>query len=152
MSKQNSVNIFTNLIWRFLEKCGAQAVTFIVSIILARLLEPEVYGTVALVMVLISIMQVFVDSGLGTALVQKKDSDSIDFSTVFYFNVIMCLLIYALIYITAPYISLFYKNPCGRFGGQRLANCGVDNSAYVLRNNFIKNLLGITAIHRIGGG
>ncbi|NLC92036.1 MAG: oligosaccharide flippase family protein, partial [Treponema sp.] len=68
--------IFTNMIWRFLERTGAQVVVLIVSIVLARLLSPEDYGTVALVSVFISIMNVFVDSGLGTALVQKKNADN----------------------------------------------------------------------------
>ena len=61
-----------NFIWRFAERCGAQLVTFIVSIVLARLLAPEDYGTIALVTVFTTILQVFVDSGLGTALIQKK--------------------------------------------------------------------------------
>ena len=70
--KTNDTKVFSNLIWRFGQVFGAQAVSFIVSIILARILDPAVYGTVALVTVFVSILQVFVDSGLGTALVQKK--------------------------------------------------------------------------------
>lgn len=61
-----------NFIWRFAERCGAQLVTFIVSIVLARILSPDDYGTVALVTVFTTILQVFVDSGLGVALIQKK--------------------------------------------------------------------------------
>lgn len=63
---------FFNFIWRFLERFGAQLVTFIVSIVLARILDPEVYGTIALVTVITTILQVFVDSGLGNALIQKR--------------------------------------------------------------------------------
>ena len=76
----NSTSFMSNLIWRFMERCGAQLVTFIVSIVLARILDPVVYGTVALVTVIITIFQVFVDSGLGNALIQKKNADSTDFS------------------------------------------------------------------------
>ena len=83
-----------NFIWRFAERCGAQGVSFIVSIVLARLLEPSVYGTIALVTVFTTILQVFVDSGLGTALIQKKDADDLDFSSVFYFNFTVCLVLY----------------------------------------------------------
>lgn len=68
-----------NLIWSFAELCGAQIVAFIVSVILARILDPNDYGTVALLTVFIMIMQIFVDSGLGSALIQKKDADDIDF-------------------------------------------------------------------------
>lgn len=67
-----SKSAITNFMWRFSERCGAQLVSFIVSIVLARILEPEDYGTIALVMVFTAILQVFVDSGLGTALIQKK--------------------------------------------------------------------------------
>ena len=58
-----------------MERVGAQGVSFIVSIVLARLLDPSVYGTIALVTVFTTIMQVFVDSGMGNALIQKKDAD-----------------------------------------------------------------------------
>ena len=71
--------VFTNFFWKFLERCGSQGVTFIVSIVLARLLAPEVYGTIALVTVFTTLLQVFVNSGLGNALIQKKDSDDLDF-------------------------------------------------------------------------
>lgn len=103
--------VFSNFIWRFLERCGAQGVTFIVSIVLARLLDPSVYGTVALITVFTSILQVFVDSGLGNALIQKKDADDLDFSTVFYFNLIVCSALYLLMFFTAPLIAAFYKMP-----------------------------------------
>ena len=64
-----------NFFWRFLERCGAQLVAFIVSLILSRILEPRLYGTVALISAITTILSVFIDSGLGTALIQKKDSD-----------------------------------------------------------------------------
>lgn len=106
----DSKKVFNNFIWRFLERCGAQGVAFVVSIVLARLLDPTVYGTVALITVFTTIMQVFVDSGLGTALIQKKDADDTDFSTVFYFNLGMCILLYAIMFFAAPYIAAFYEN------------------------------------------
>ena len=102
----DSKKVFNNFIWRFLERCGAQGVAFVVSIVLARLLDPTVYGTVALITVFTTIMQVFVDSGLGTALIQKKDADDTDFSTVFYFNLGMCILLYAIMFFAAPYICV----------------------------------------------
>lgn len=103
--------IITNFMWRFGERCGAQIVTFVVSIVLARLLDPTVYGTVALVTVFTTILQVFVDSGLGTALIQKKEADDLDFSSVFYFNFVVCLILYLGMFIAAPYIARFYKEP-----------------------------------------
>ena len=103
--------VFTNLIWRFMERCGAQLVSFVVSVVLARLLEPELYGTIALVTVITSILNVFVDSGMANALIQKKDSDELDFSSVFYFNVCFCLVLYAGLFFAAPLISRLYKMP-----------------------------------------
>ena len=105
----NKKKVLSNFFWRFFERCGNQIVGIIVSIILARLLEPSHYGAIALVTVFTSLMQVFVDSGLGSALIQKKDADNLDYSTVFYFNIIFGVIIYSLMFFAAPYISSFYK-------------------------------------------
>lgn len=103
-------NVINNFFWRFAERCGAQFITLIVSIVLARILTPGDFGTVSLVMVFTTIMQVFVDSGLGTALIQKKDADDLDFSSVFYFNFVVCLILYAGMFIAAPYIARYYSD------------------------------------------
>lgn len=103
--------VFSGFIWRFAERCGAQLVQFIVSVILARILEPEAYGTIALITVFITILQVFVDSGLGNALIQKKDADDIDFSTVFYTNICFCFTLYIGMFFAADLIASFYKDP-----------------------------------------
>lgn len=110
MWKGNGITVISNLLWRFAERSGAQIVTFIVSIILARLLEPEAYGTISLITVFTTILQVFVDSGLGNALIQKKNTDDLDFSSVFYINIGFCLILYALIFICAPFIANFYDD------------------------------------------
>lgn len=102
--------VIQNLFWRFAERSGAQLVSFIVSIVLARILVPKDYGTIALVTVFTAILQVFVDSGLGTALIQKKDADDLDFSSVFYFNLCVCIILYVGMFIAAPYIALFYED------------------------------------------
>lgn len=102
--------VVSNLIWRFAERCGAQGVTFVVSIVLARMLSPEDYGLIAMVMVITSILNVFVDSGMASALIQKKDTDDVDFSSVFYFNIVFCLLIYAGLFATSPFIAKLYNS------------------------------------------
>lgn len=139
-----NTKILFNFLWKFAERCGSQIISFIVVIALARVLKPEDYGSVALITVFISILQVFVDSGLGTALVQKKDADDIDFSSVFYFNIVICLLIYLLVYFGAPYISEFYNlsnlSTVIRVLGLRIIISGVRNiqQAYVSRNMMFK--------------
>ena len=111
MSSASRKKVSSNMVWRLLERCGAQGVSFIVSIVLARLLDPSVYGTIALVLVFTTILQVFVDSGLGNALIQKKDADDLDFSSVFYFNIVFCLVLYLGIFAFAPVIANFYSDP-----------------------------------------
>ncbi|MEE3495159.1 MAG: lipopolysaccharide biosynthesis protein [Butyrivibrio sp.] len=109
MSTGNKKKVITNFIWRFLERIGAQGVSFIVSIVLGRILDMEVYGTVALIVVITAILQVLVDSGLGNALIQKKDADHLDFSSVFYFNICACAILYMIMFFAAPFIAAFYK-------------------------------------------
>lgn len=100
--------IFSGLFWKFSERIMAQLVTFAVSIVLARLLAPSDYGIIALVMVFIAIANVFVTNGLGSALIQKKDADNIDFSSVLYFNIGTALVIYLFLFLLAPFIANFY--------------------------------------------
>lgn len=133
-----------NFIWRFAERCGAQLVTFIVSIVLARLLAPEDYGTIALVTVFTTILQVFVDSGLGTALIQKKDADDLDFSSVFYFNFFVCIVLYIGMFLAAPIIAGFYGDssliPIIRVISLTIVISGVKGiqQSYVSRNMLFK--------------
>ncbi len=103
-------NVIYGLLWKFLEKTVGQVVTFIVSIILARLLAPEEYGLIAMVSVFIEIANVFVSTGLSTSLIQKKDADELDFNSNFYLNMALSLFLYFLLYIFAPAIAKFYKN------------------------------------------
>ena len=118
--------------------------TFIVSIVLARILTPEDYGVVALVTVFTSILQVFVDSGLGTALIQKKNADDLDFSSVFYFNFVVCIVLYIIMFFTAPFISVFYNDSSltsiVRVASLTIVISGVKGiqQAYVSRNMLFK--------------
>lgn len=150
--------VFSNMIWRFLERCGAQGVAFIVSIVLARLLDPNLYGVIALVTVFTSILQVFVDSGMGNALIQKKDADDLDFSSVFYFNVVACLILYAIMFFAAPFIAGFYSipelTPIIRVLSITLVISGVKNvqQAYVSRNLMFKKFFFATLGGTIGAG
>ena len=141
---QRTGNVISNFIWRFAERCGAQLVTFIVSIVLARILAPEDHGTIALVTVFTTILQVFVDSGLGTALIQKKNADDLDFSSVFYFNFVVCLVLYAAMFMAAPVIAKFYGDvtltPIIRVISLTIVISGVKGiqQAYVSKNMLFK--------------
>ena len=86
----------SGIIWKFLERFCAQGVSFIVSIILARILVPEDFGNVAMIFIFIALADVFINSGFATALIQKKDADDLDYSTMFYSSLISSILIYLL--------------------------------------------------------
>ncbi len=144
--------VVSGFFWRFLERFGAYAVSFVVSVILARILNPEAYGTIALVMVFMNILQVFVDTGLGRALIQKKEADDVDFSSVFYFNMAMCLLLYCGIFVSAPVIAHFFNNIelkiVIRVLGFTLIISGLKNvqQAYVSREMLFKRFFYATLI------
>ncbi len=146
----------SNFLWKFAERCGAQGVSFVVSIVLARLLEPEAYGTIALVTVFTALLNVFVDSGLGTALIQKKDADDLDFSSVFYFNIAMCLLLYGIMFLGAPLIARFYEDasliPLIRVLSLTLVVSGVRSiqNAYVSKHMLFKKFFCCTLGGTIG--
>lgn len=130
----------SGLMWSFLEKFGAQCVTLVVSIVLARLLEPDVFGMIGIVTVFMAVLNVFVDSGLGNALIQKKDADAVDFSSVFFFNILMCTALYLLLFLTAPLVAKFFKlpelSPVIRVMGLTLIFSGINNvqKAFVARH------------------
>lgn len=130
--------------WRFSERIVAQSISLIVSIVLARLLLPEDYGAVALVMVFITIADVFVNNGLGNALIQKMDADDIDFSSVFYINIIIGIVLYLVLFLIAPLVAEFYHMPVLQPGLRVLAiripiaSINSVQQAYVSRNMLFK--------------
>jgi len=99
------------IFWSSIERFSAQGVQFVLGIILARLLTPSDYGLVGMIAIFIAISQAFVLSGFGTALVQKIDRDEKDFSTTFYYNLVVSIFFYAILFFSAPYIANFYNEP-----------------------------------------
>ena len=142
MEKTSSKAVLSNLIWRFLERFGAELVQFVVSIVLARILEPTHYGTVALMNVFIVILTVFVKDGFNAALIQKKNADDLDFSTVFYAQAVLCLVMYTGLFFAAPLIASFYDDlamtPMIRVLGLTLIIGGVKNVQIVGQDNVFK--------------
>lgn len=161
MSKSIQSEVVGGLIWRFAERICAQGISLVVSIVLARLLAPDDYGAISMVMVFIAVANVFVDSGFSSALVQKKNADSIDFSTVFYFNMIFSVVLFLLMCISAPYIANFYNmkilTPVMRVLSLQIIIAGIKSTqvAYVQRNmlfkRFFYSTLGGTLISGVVG-
>ena len=98
-------------VWTLMEKLSTQVVGFVVGMVLARLLTPNDYGTVALTGIFFAVAGVLVDGGFGNALIQKKGADDLDFNSVFYLNVTLSLFAYVAMFFAAPLIARFYDTP-----------------------------------------
>lgn len=113
MKKTNGLKgqVFSGLFWKFGERIIAQGVSFIISLVLARILMPEQYGIISLVLVFINLANVFVSDGLGESLIQKHDADDTDFSTMFFCSLGVGMILYIILFLTAPFIAKFYNDP-----------------------------------------
>ncbi len=107
----NRTRVVSNFLWRFFERIGAQMITVIVNIILARRLGPGPAGKIAIVLAITNLLKVFAESGMGTALIQKKDPDDLDFSSVFFFNLGFSTILYLGLFAFAPRIAAHYGDP-----------------------------------------
>lgn len=108
MGKKNGM--ISGLVWSYAERFLAQGITLFVSIVLARLLTPEHYGTIAIVTVFISIGDALVVGGFGNALVQKKDATNTDFNSICWVSMIIAIVLYIVLFISAPWIAEFYSD------------------------------------------
>ena len=99
------------MFWKFAERILAQLVSTIVAIELARILMPEDYAVVSIVAIFFTFCNVFISSGLNTALIQKKDSDILDYSTILYANIAISAVLYAVMFFTSPLIARIYDEP-----------------------------------------
>jgi len=99
------------LFWSFFERIGHQGIQFVISIILARLLLPEQFGLIAMLTIFIAVAQTFVDSGFGSALIQKQNTTYLDECSIFFFNIIVGFLVAGLLFLSAPWIADFYQAP-----------------------------------------
>lgn len=149
--------LFSNLSWKFAERLSAQIVTFVVSIILARILGPTEYGTISIVMIFITLANVFVTDGVSSALIQKQNVDDLDFSSVLLFNTILSCILYALLFFSAPLISNFFGEgyeilcPVIRVLGLRVILSSINSvqQAYVAKNMIFKKFFLATLLGTI---
>lgn len=99
------------IFWSAVDKFAVQIGQFVVSVVLARILVPEDFGLIGMLAIFIALSQTFIESGLGTGLIQRQDRTDIDFSTVFVFNLAVSSLFYLLLFFSAPFISNFFNQP-----------------------------------------
>lgn len=97
--------------WSFIDNIANYGVAFVVGLILARLLTPAEYGIMAMIAIFIAISNSIIDSGFSNALIRKVNIERVDYNTVFFFNLVVSVVLYVLLYATAPFISTFFKEP-----------------------------------------
>jgi len=101
----------SGLFWNMSERVGLRLVQFLPTILLARLLSPDEFGLMGMLVIFTLLAEVFLDSGFGAALIQKKDADFTDECSIFYFNIFVGMVIVALLFFAAPWIAAFYNQP-----------------------------------------
>lgn len=106
--KQKTVS---GVIWSSLQRFGTMGISFISNIVLARLLTPDDYGCIGMLMIFIALSNTFIDGGFGSALIQKKRPTSEDYSTIFYWNIFLSVVLYGVLYLCSPLIADFYELP-----------------------------------------
>lgn len=146
--------VISGLIWKFGERITAQIVTFAVSVVLARLLPTEAYGLITLVTIFITFANCIVTNGFGSSLIQKKDSDNLDFSSVLYFQLGASLILYFILFVSAPLIASFFGegyellSPVLRVLGLRIPLTAINNvqQAFVSKKMIFKKFFFSTII------
>ncbi len=158
MDEYNKHSIANNLTWKMLERGSSLVISVGITIILSRLLRPDDFGLLAMINVFVVIIQIFVTSGLGNALIQKKDVDQLDFSTMFWLNIGASLVLYLLIFVCAPYISIFYEHEeltwMLRILGLQILITSINSiqSAFIARNMLFKFYFKSTFIAKLLSG
>ena len=111
MSDGLKIKTLHGLFWSFFERIGQQGIQFIISIILARLLMPEQFGLIAMLTIFMAVAQSIIDSGFGSALIQKQNANHLDECSIFYFNILVGFIAAGTLCLAAPWIAAFYKTP-----------------------------------------
>ena len=148
----SSKTVIKSMLWKLMERFSTQIVSFVISIILARILAPSEYGIIAIILIFINFANVIIDGGLNTALIQKKDADQTDFSTIFWFCLLLSGVLYVVLFFTAPLISRFYDNeiltPVLRVLSLVLFAHSINSiqRAYVSRHMLFKKLFWVNAV------
>lgn len=102
---------FHGVLWSSVQRFGTMAITFVSNIVLARLLSLDDYGCIGMLMIFISLANTFIDGGFGSALIQKKEPSQVDYSTIFYWNITLSVVLYFVLFLSAPLIARYYRLP-----------------------------------------
>ena len=111
MSESLKQKTAKGVLWSSVEQFSVQIIQFVLGLIMARILSPHDYGLVGMILVFTSIAETFIDSGFSNALIRKQNKTEIDYSTAFYFNIVVGLVAYFILFLGAPFIARFYDEP-----------------------------------------
>lgn len=111
MSESLKGQSISGMKWSAIERFAVQGIQFVIGLILARLLTPSDYGIIGMLAIFMAISQTIIDSGFSKALIQKQDRTEVDFSTAFFFNIIVGLICYLILFLASPYIASFFNEP-----------------------------------------
>lgn len=106
---KNKESTKSAIAWSFLERFSTQIIAFFIGIVLARLLSPHDYGIIGIIAIFIAFSNVFIDAGFSNALIRKIDSNDNDFSTAFYANIVIGIIVYLFLWFSSPFIASFFN-------------------------------------------
>lgn len=135
--------------WSAVDRFGQQAVQFVIGVILARLLSPDDYGLLGMIMIFAALSFVLVESGFGQALIRKEDTNEIDYNTVFYTNIIISVLLYACLFFLFPYISNFFGQPQLTATGRFLFLAVLFNALYLVPYTMLGKIMDFRTIAKV---
>ena len=111
MSESIGDKTVTGIIWSLTQRFGVMFVSFVTNMILARILTPDDFGAVGMLLIFLSVANTFVDGGFAAALIQKKNPSREDYSTIFYWNLFVSVLLVLVLYVASPFVAVFYRIP-----------------------------------------
>lgn len=141
--------VFVGSVWAILDRFGTMAIQFFVNLILARLLTPSDYGCIGMLSIFIMVSQVLIDGGFGSALIQKKEPTQVDYSTIFYWNLLLSFFLYIILFFTAPSIAAFFNMPLLDNVLKVLGCILIINSFSIIQNNRMRKQLAFNTIAKV---
>ncbi len=135
--------------WNTVGRFSSQFISFFIGLILARMLSPSDYGVIGMLAVFFAIAQTFIDSGFGSALIRKKDCTDVDYSTAFYFNIVVGLISFIALFSCAPYIASFFNTPILKDVCRVLSINLFINSLTIVQNSILTSDINFKSLAKI---
>lgn len=152
MIKSLGRKVVSGTVWASFDRIGTMALQFIVNLILTRLLMPADFGYIGMLAIFISVSQTLVDGGFGSALIQKKEPTPQDYSTIFYWNLFLAVVLYGILFLCAPFVAMFFDLPLLCKLLRVLGLILIINALIIVQNNRLRKQLAFRVIALINVG